>query len=122
VIGLLDACVAIDLLRGHPGARAAMDEVDFLAASEVMRFELLAGMRPAEEEETEELMALLGWLPVGEEIARLAGALARRYRPSNSGIDDADYLIAATALHYEATLLTTNVRHFPMLEGLQPAY
>jgi hypothetical protein len=40
-------------------------------------------------------------------------------RPS---IDAADYLIAATALLLEAELLTTNVRHFPMLTGLEPAY
>lgn len=42
--------------------------------------------------------------------------------PPHSGIDDADYLIAATAISLEADLLTTNVRHFPMLEGLRPAY
>jgi hypothetical protein len=34
----------------------------------------------------------------------------------------ADYLIAATALLLEADLLSTNVRHFPMLPGLQPLY
>ena len=39
-----------------------------------------------------------------------------------SGIDDADYLIAATALLLEADLLTTNVCHFPMLPGLQSPY
>jgi hypothetical protein len=48
--------------------------------------------------------------------------LARRYRTSHSGIEDIDYLIAATALVLDAELLTTNVRHFPMLEGLSPAY
>jgi predicted nucleic acid-binding protein len=31
-------------------------------------------------------------------------------------------VIAATALLLDADLLTTNVRHFPMLAGLQPAY
>jgi hypothetical protein len=45
---------------------------------------------------------------------------SRRHRRAHSGIDDADYLIAATALLLEADLLTTNVRHFPMLPGLQP--
>jgi hypothetical protein len=52
----------------------------------------------------------------------VGGALARRYRPSFSGIEDVDYLIAATALVLDAELLTTNVKHFPMFAGLQPAY
>ena len=39
-----------------------------------------------------------------------------------SGIDAADYLIAATALVLDAEVLTTNVRHFPMFTGLRPAY
>jgi predicted nucleic acid-binding protein len=60
-------------------------------------------------------------VPVGEEVARAAGSLAQRHR-SNSGIDDADYLIAATALLLEVDLLTTNVRHFPMIAELEPAY
>jgi predicted nucleic acid-binding protein len=64
----------------------------------------------------------LSWIPVDEEVSRTAGALARRYGRSHSGIDDADYLIAATALTLDAELLTTDVRHFPMLPGLRPPY
>jgi predicted nucleic acid-binding protein len=30
--------------------------------------------------------------------------------------------VAATALLLEADLLTTNVRHFPMIRGVEPAY
>lgn len=52
----------------------------------------------------------------------LAGELARRYRTSYTGIDAADYLIAATSILHDAQLLTMNVKHFPMLEGLQQAY
>jgi predicted nucleic acid-binding protein len=61
-------------------------------------------------------------VPLGTEVAKVGGVLARRYRPSYGGIEDVDYLIAATALLLDADLLTTNVKHFPMLEGLQPAY
>jgi predicted nucleic acid-binding protein len=61
-------------------------------------------------------------VPVGEEVARSAAALAREYGRDHSGIDDAYYLIAATALLLDAELLTTNVCHFPTLERLTPAY
>jgi predicted nucleic acid-binding protein len=48
--------------------------------------------------------------------------MAAEYRKANSGIDAIDYLIAATANVVGAELLTTNVRHFPMISGLRPPY
>lgn len=122
MIDLLDASVAIDFLRGHEAARAVVDAADELAASEITRYEVLAGLRPGEEEATEDLLALPHWVSVDEGIARRAAELAREYRGSHSGIEDADYLIAATALELGSRLLTTNVKQFPMLPGLVAAY
>ena len=119
---LLDASVAIDFLRGRREALAVIDAAEDLVASEITRYEVLAGVRPGEEQSTEDLLALPAWVAVDEGIARRAAALARQYRDAFSGIEDADYLIAATALELDARLLTTNVKHFPMLPGLEPAY
>lgn len=123
---LLDTSVAIDHLRGLRPAVDLLSELieaeEILLASEIVRFELLAGVRKDEVEALEQFFSALSWVPVGEEVARAAGALAQGHRRSHSGIDDADYLIAATALLLEAELLTTNVRHFLMLAGLEPAY
>lgn len=47
---------------------------------------------------------------------------SRRHRRAHGGVDDADYPIAATALLLDAEVLTADVRHFPMLAGLTPAY
>jgi predicted nucleic acid-binding protein len=125
-VKLLDTTVAIDYLRRRDEAMEAVDGVvrerEWLGASEVVRFELLAGARPREEERIERFFVELGWIRVDEAISRRAGELARRFRATHGGIEDADYLIAATALELEADLLTTNVRHFPMLPGLQAAY
>ena len=123
---LLDTSVAIDHLRG---ARPAVDlltrfidEEEPVVASEVVRFELVAGAREDELEALEQFFSALSWVPVDEAITRTAGSLARQHRRAYSGIDDADYLIAATATVLDAELVTTNVRHFPMLVGLRPAY
>jgi predicted nucleic acid-binding protein len=70
----------------------------------------------------EQFFSAVTWVAVGEDVARAAGELARKHRRAHSGIDDADYLIAATALLLEADLLSTNLRHFPMLPGLEPLY
>ena len=123
---MLDTSVAVDHLRG---AQPAVDllsrligEEEPVVASEVVRFELLAGVRDTELEALEQFFSALSWVPVDEGITRTAGSLARQHKRAYSGIDDADYLIAATALVLDAELLTTNVRHFPMLAGLRPAY
>lgn len=123
---VIDTTVAIDHLRGHEQAAALLERLigdgETLAASEVVRFELLAGVREAEIAKLERFFSVISWVPVSEQVTRTAGELARRFRGSFSGIDDADYLIAATALLLEGRLLTTNVRHFPMVPGLEVAY
>ena len=123
---LVDTSVAIDHLRGADAATAVLTAAlaagEELVASEVVRFELLAGVRDSEREALDDFFTVLGWCPVDENVSRLAGALARRYRRSHGGIAGADYLIAATSLLLDANLLTTNVRHVPMLAGLTAAY
>jgi predicted nucleic acid-binding protein len=125
-VKLLDTSVAVDYLRRAEPAMALLDELaaskDDLVASELVRFELFAGARDSELPGIESFCAGLEWVPIGTEVAKVGGALARRYRPSHGGVEDVDYLIAATALLLDAELLTANVRHFPMLEGLRPAY
>lgn len=123
---VIDTTVAVDHLRGSATAadllRRLLNEDEQIVASELVRFELLAGVRADELHPLEQFFSALTWIPVDEAIARVAGSLARDHRKGHSGIDDADYLIAATALVLDADLLTTNVRHFPMLPGLAPPY
>ncbi len=123
---LLDTSVAVDHMCGAPPAvdllHRLVAEGELVFASEVVRFELLAGVRDGEVDALEEFCSAFSWVAVDEDISRTAGALARRHRRAHSGIDDADYLIAATALVLDAELLTTNLRHFPMFPGLRPAY
>lgn len=125
-MNLLDTSVAVDHLRGAEPAvdllNRLIGEEEPVFASEVVRFELLAGARDDELDALEEFSSALSWVPVDETITRTAGSLARQHRLADSGIDDADYLIAATAVVLDAELLTTNVRHFPMLADLRPAY
>ena len=46
------------------------------------------------------------------------GHLADKWLPSHHTIDAGDLAIAATAQIADLSLLTMNVRHFPMFEGL----
>lgn len=123
---VIDTTVAIDHLRGRAEASAVLRDLiarrEPVVASELVRYELGTGVRDGEVEAVEAFCRTVAWVPVDEEIARLAGAFARRYRPAHHVIDDVDFLIGATAHVLDAQLLTTNVRHFPMMEGLAPPY
>lgn len=92
------------------------------ACSEITRVEVVAGLRSAERKPTEALFTRLDWVDVGEDIARRAGELGRRYRASHPGIDAADLVVAATAEHLGAACATMNVKHFPMFPGLLAPY
>ena len=120
---LLDSDVIIDYLRGQP---AAGRYVDGLAAaptcSEVTRVEVLRGVRSPERRVTERFLATIRWALVDEGISGLAGELGRRFRRSHVALGVADLVIAATAQRLEMPLATLNVRHFPMFDGLEPAY
>jgi hypothetical protein len=122
---VVDTSVLIDVLRGEPAAAAVLRDARAAGpvhASEVTRLEVLAGMRPKEEAATRALLGVLRWHPLDETLAELAGELGRRWLPENRGIDSADLAIAATAASLGAELLTRNVRHFPMIEGLAAPY
>ena len=123
---LVDTSVFVDHLRGRIEARdalaAARREGHQVAASVLTRAELLGGMRSPEKGRTRALFLAVGWIDVDREIADRAGELARAYRRSHPGIDLVDYVIAATAELSGATLLTRNVKHFPMIDGLVAPY
>ena len=123
---LLDTSVVIDHLRGDARAVALLAE-SARAGRELwsvtpVRTEVRAGMRKGEERATEAFLDVLRWQDVTVEIADHAGDLARRYLKSHPGVDTVDYLIAAATQALGATLLTQNVRNFPMLPDLEPAY
>lgn len=123
---VIDTTIAVDYLRGIPNAIDLLQEMlrsgEDVIASELVRFELIAGARLSELEFLDRFLSALTLVPVDEDVAHVGGVSAREHRLSHSGIDDVDYLIAATALVVGADLLTTNVRHFPMIDGLQAPY
>jgi hypothetical protein len=125
-VKLVDTTIAVDHLRGVAAAVELLtgltDAGEDLVASELVRFELLAGVRNKELNALEEFCSALRWVQVTEDVAHVAGQLARRYRKSHSGIGAVDYLIAATAIVIDADLLTTNLRHFPVFTKLEPPY
>jgi predicted nucleic acid-binding protein len=123
---VLDSSVVIDQLRNHPGATGLIEDRvragDQLWGVVITRAEVLAGMWPSEREPTMRLLDVMRWLDIDVDLADEAGALARQFRRSHPGLQLDDCLIAAGVRRLGGVLLTQNVRHFPMFEGLERAY
>jgi len=123
---LVDTPVIVDHLRNDQRAVMLLAELfsrdDRVWAATPSRTEILAGIRARERPPMMALFDILAWVEIDIAVADAAGAMAQRYRSSHSGIDTTDYLVAAAAQSVGADLVTLNVRHFPMFEGLEPAY
>ena len=122
---LFDSTVLIAHLRGDRRAtdliRGALADGGAFA-SVLSRTEIEGGMRSAERAPVGRLFTGLELVPVTDAIAARAGEHLRKYRRSHSGIDIVDYLLAATAEHLGTPFATLNVRHFPMIKALRPAF
>ena len=69
----------------------------------------------------DDFIALFRVVPVSVEIAKAGGLWRREYGKSH-GTGLADAIIASTAEVEQAELKTLNIKHFPMVRGLRPAY
>jgi predicted nucleic acid-binding protein len=119
---LIDTDVLIDFLRGNAQAVQCLLALDAGYASSITVAELYAGARSGKElPALQALIDELTVLPVTLAIAQAAGQMKAQFFPSHgTGLPDA--LIAATAQCHALPLLTLNVKHFPMMSGLKPAY
>jgi predicted nucleic acid-binding protein len=120
---LLDTAVLIDVLRGHEAAIGFLTGLETVPlCSEVTRIEVLRGLRSAERQAAAALLNELEWVPVDERVAVRAGELGRSWRASHPGIDTAGLAVAATSELSGRSLATTNLKHYPMFEGLERPY
>lgn len=121
---LFDSSALIAHLRGEDRITERLLNVPIAdrLTSVLTRVEIEGGMRSGERADVAALFGAVTVLPVTDAAVRRAAQLMRRFRRSHSGIDLVDYVIAATAELHDAELVTFNVRHFPMLERLEPPY
>ena len=119
---LLDTTVLVDVIRQK---EEALDYVDAarkagtVCLSIVTKMELVIGCRDKTEvQRIEKLLADYDMLDITPLISRKAYELIVQFS-RNHGLVIPDAFIAATALVEDAVLVTSNIRHFSMIEGLR---
>ena len=120
---LLDTDVLVDFLRGYSKAVAFVNaQSSRIILSSIVVAELYAGVKgDAEQAALENFVSLFRIVPVSADIAKAGGLYKRDYGKSH-GVGLADAILAATAETENAVLKTLNTKHYPMLQGLRPAY
>lgn len=120
---LIDTDVLIDYLRGRPEVVQYLDgRAEALLISVITVAELYAGVREGDERtRLDQFIRAFQLVPVDPAIAQRGGLFRRDYFKShNVALPDA--LIAATAESVQATLVTLNQKHFPMLGNVSVPY
>ena len=120
---LLDSTVLVDLVRGRREAQVYIKSLALKPCISVITVaELYAGVRGTQERQfIDELHRTFEIVPVDEQIAETAGDMRRRIGKSH-GVAIPDALIAASATHIGARLVSHNVRHFPMIADVLVPY
>ena len=120
---LLDTNILIDYTRRKPEASIFLENLaERPLISSMTVAELYAGVREGKEREVlREVILLCEVIPVSQEIAEKGGLYRRNYGQSH-GTDLIDGLIAATVEIKDATLVTLNRKHFPMLKEILTPY
>lgn len=120
---LIDTDVLVDYLRDYNQAVSYVTKhADQIILSPIVIAELYAGVKgDAELKMLDDLVSLFRVAPVTPEIARTGGLLKRDFGKSH-GVGLGDAILAATAQSQNANLGTLNVKHYPMVLGLAPAY
>ena len=117
---LIDTDIVIEVLRGRNAGISAewlvlADSSEALLVSPVTLTEVRAGTFEREREAIARFFAPLAYVAIDEQVGQLAGDYLRRYGKSH-GVQIADALIAASAVHSKAKLWSRNRKHYPMPE------
>ena len=124
---ILDTNICVRFLRGDESVVRRLldaDENDDLRIPAMVEGELFYGVEKSErrDENREKVKALLAFLPVchaDDETMEKFGELKAKAEAAGRRVDDADVIIAATAMRHGAVLVTGNTRHFSRFDGLE---
>ena len=117
---LLDTTALIDFSKGREPARTRLlgmiADGDELGVCAVNVAEFFSGLPIDKRATWDEFLGSLFYWEIPREVAILAAH--RRYDFGRSGqtLSTTDVLVATVALHYHATLVTNNVKDYPMAD------
>jgi len=121
---LVDTTILIDFLRKQKKEKSRLwklrEEYQNLKISSISVFELFAGA--TDDQKIEDVRKLLKWFDIlefDEEIAEESGEIFKKMKKENKLIEYRDLFIGTTAVFYDLTIATLNVKHFEHIPNLK---
>ncbi len=122
---LLDTCVCISMFRNEGKVRETLlnEGVENCYISEITIAELYFGLAKASDkkrklEDIREVQRLFRIIPAYSSFKEY-GEIRLSLEHTGQRVDQFDLLIGATAMHHELTLVTSNLKHFERMQGLE---
>ena len=122
---LLDTCVCISMFRNEGNVRETIRKIGTKNCyiSEITVAELYFGLAKSSEkqrkmEDIREVQRLFRVIPVYSSYKEY-GEIRQTLEHTGLRVDQFDLLIGATAIHHKMTLVTSNLKHFERIQGLE---
>lgn len=122
---LLDTCVCISMFRNEGRVRETLLKVGIKNCyiSEITVAELFFGLAKADNkkrklEDIREVQRMFKVIPAYSSFKEY-GEIRHTLERTGQRIDQFDLLIGATALHHQMTLVSSNLKHFERIQGLE---
>lgn len=120
---LLDTSFVIDLIRGRGDVEAALDGSSVEYVSSVTVMELWEGIHLTsstneERDRVKRCLSDVEELPFDRDCATEAGRLNAELIKDGTPVDETDVMLGATALVHDQPVLTRNVEHFEVIDGV----
>ncbi len=126
---ILDTCTWIEYFHERNGVKERVDEkdIDQIFASEVTLAELTYGAMNSgdyerhirEPEWLRQYVTVYDISDVFNEYAQIRCALNKIKKNLDKDVGSLDIFIGATALHYDLTVVTDNIKHFGLMPGVK---
>ena len=117
---LLDTTALIDFSKGREPAyslvRRFIENGDEAGVSPINVAEFYSGLAPTQWDVWDEFFEPLILWPISLDAARKAGRFRYDFARKGISLSTTDTLVAAVALEHRATLVTSNVKDYPMDE------
>jgi tRNA(fMet)-specific endonuclease VapC len=123
---MVDSDWLIDALRGVPQAIATLDRlsgqgigVSIISVAELYEGAFRGPDAAGQLRDYRRFLAPFAVLPLTDAVAERFASVRALLRQQGNLAPDLDLLIGATAIEYDLTLLTRNLRHFVRIPGLR---
>lgn len=119
----LDTSILIDFFRKEKKENSLFfhltQHYQIFTISVITEYEIFVGSNQEQQEFWENFFSRIIILPFDSASSQVAVQIFKDLKAKNKLIEVPDILIAATAIHNNLPLATTNLKHFDRIEGLE---